>query len=234
MRIIYYDTETTGVRSESDRIVEFAAYDPERELTFSTLINPGISIPSEASAIHGITNEMVQNAPSFAEVGAALVAFCEGEIVLAAHNNDAFDALFLKHEFKRAELELPPFPMLDTLKWARKYRPDLPRHSLQYLRQVFGIAENQAHRALDDVMVLYEIFSIMIDDLPVKKVMELLHDNAPLGTMPFGKYKGVALEKVPTDYITWLEKQGVFEKPENRSLKEALDANKNRSVAVPK
>lgn len=225
MRPIYYDTETTGIRPEKDRIVEIAAFDPFRNKTFTTLINPGIAIPEEATAIHGITNEMVKEAPSFAQASKDLIAFCEEEVVLIAHNNDSFDKHFLIHEAKRHELSLPSWPMIDSLKWARKYRPDLPRHSLQFLRQMYGIAENQAHRALDDVIVLHQVFSIMIDDLPLKTVMTLLENSpaASIDTMPFGKHQGKPLSEVPPSYVIWLKGQGAFDKPENAPLKAAFE-----------
>ena len=78
---------------------------------------------------------------------------------------------------KRHVLELPNFTMFDTLKWARKYRPDLPRHSLQFLRQVYGVEKNRAHRALDDVMVLYEVFKLMVDDLPLEEALALMQSK---------------------------------------------------------
>ncbi len=223
-RPIYYDTETTGISHERDFIIEIAAFDPIRERTFVSFINPGTPIPKEATAIHGITDEMVKEAPSFAEVGKKFFDFCQdGETVLIAHNNDNFDLHFLRKECKRNALDFPELPMIDSLKWARKYRPDLPRHSLQYLREVYGIKENQAHRALDDVMILAEIFSIMIDDLPLNLVLDLIYKkNELIKEMPFGKHQGVPLEKVPQDYVLWLEKSGAFEKPENCRLKDGF------------
>ena len=100
-RPIFYDTETTGVRAEHDRIVEIAAYDPVQDRTFCQLVNPGCPIPPEATAIHHISNEMVANAPPFAQVAEQFVQFCEGNVILLAHNNDAFDLHFLRHEFGR-------------------------------------------------------------------------------------------------------------------------------------
>jgi DNA polymerase III subunit epsilon len=226
MRAIYYDTETTGVRPEKDRIVEIAAFDPLNGTHLELLVNPGIAIPPDATAIHGITDEMVASAPSFAEAGQIFIEFCSGPCVLIAHNNDSFDRHFLTHEGKRHALTLPDWPMVDSLKWARKYRPDLPRHSLQFLRQIYGIAENNAHRALDDVMVLHQVFSIMIDDLPLETVIDLLGkgiDSTLPEVMPFGKYQGKPLSAVPPDYILWLKAQGALDKPENSSLKLALD-----------
>lgn len=224
-RLIYYDTETTGVRAEKDRIIELAAYDPVNDRRFDRLINPQIPIPQEASAIHGITDDMVKEAPTFAEIGKEFIDFCDGEPILIAHNNDGFDKHFLAHEYKRHELEMPTWIMLDSLKWARKYRPDLPRHSLQFLRQIYGIEENNAHRAIDDVLVLYQIFSFMVDDLPPETILKLLGD--PGGSerpesMPFGKYQGKPLSEIPASYVSWLLESGALDKPENAQLKLAL------------
>lgn len=221
-RLIYYDTETTGIRADKDRIIEIAAYDPSCKREFEMLVNPGIPIPKEASAIHGITDEMVSAANSFTEVGKLFLEFCEGDVVLVAHNNDNFDKHFLIHEYKRHHLDFPDFTMIDSLKWARKYRPDLPRHSLQFLRQIYGIEENNAHRALDDVIVLYQVFSEMTDDLNVETILELLEKNET-DVMPFGKHQGKPLKDIPPSYLSWLKKEGFFEKPENANLKSAFE-----------
>jgi DNA polymerase III subunit epsilon len=223
IRPIYYDTETTGTDPQKDRIVEIAAYDPHLQKEFQTLVNPGCVISQEVIAIHGITNEMVANSPSFAEAGKAFIEFCAGEVVLIAHNNEGFDRHFLLHEAGRHQLSLPEWPMIDTLRWARKYRPDLPKHNLQFLRQVYGIQKNQAHRALNDVVVLHQIFSLMIDDLPLETVMKLLDTSQILLEMPFGKYQGKPLNEVPLEYISWLKEQGALDKPENFGLKKGLE-----------
>lgn len=220
---IYYDTETTGVRSEKDRIIEIAAYDPVNNRTFCEFVNPGMPIPPEASSIHHITDDMVANSPSFAEIGKAFIDFCGDNAVLIAHNNDGFDRHFLDAECKRHSLILPPWPQVDSLKWSRKYRPDLPKHSLQYLREVFGIAANQAHRALDDVIVLHNVFSQMIDDLPIETVIELLSAPSVLSKMPFGKHQGTPLSQIPKSYIKWLAQSGAFDKPDNKELYQSFE-----------
>ncbi len=223
LRPIYYDTETTGVRAGSDRIIEIAAFDPMLDRTFVCLVNPGIPIPPEATAIHQITDEMVKDAASWEEVGRAFIEFCQTDTVLVAHNNDAFDKLFLEAEYKRCGVQMPSWLFADSLKWARKYRSDLPRHTLQTLREVYGIPANQAHRALDDVIVLKEVFSQMIDDLSMEQVLELLTAPTKVGRMPFGKHQGKALESVPSDYIAWLKSSGAFDKPDNKDLKAAFE-----------
>jgi DNA polymerase-3 subunit epsilon len=78
MRAIYYDTETTGVKPQKDRIVEIAAYDPERDLKFLSFIDPEMPIPAEATSISGITDEMVKGAPKFGEVAVRFAEFCSG------------------------------------------------------------------------------------------------------------------------------------------------------------
>jgi len=224
MRPIYYDTETTGLKSDSDRIIELAAYDPENNKSFCSLINPQIPIPKESAAIHNITDDMVKYEPTFKIVGEKFSKFCSGDVILIAHNNDNFDKLFVEEEYKRNNLSLPSWKYLDTLKWARKYRNDLPKHSLQYLREVYGIPPNQAHRALDDAIILYKVFSCMIDDLPIGKVFQLLNQSkkTPFQLMPFGKYQGQPLQNVPKSYISWLSKNGAFDKRENQDLKDSL------------
>jgi DNA polymerase-3 subunit epsilon len=221
-RPIFYDTETTGVRPDSDRIIEIAAYDPVRDLTFEQLVNPGISIPSDATAIHNITNEMVSAAPHFGDVCKRFIDFCDGDVVLIAHNNDGFDVHFMRNEFRRHQVEMPSWKFLDSLKWARRYRPDLPRHTLQFLRETYKIPANNAHRALDDVIVLHRVFSYMVDDLDIDTVFHLINKPRTIQHMPFGKYQGTPLKDVPADYLKWLKENGALEKPDNKELREAL------------
>lgn len=220
---IYYDTETTGIKADKDRIIELAAYNPTTGKSFCEFIHPGMPIPKEATAIHHITDEMVATSPGFAIIGKAFIEFCGPHAILIAHNNDTFDKLFLEAEYTRNNITMPSWRYIDSLKWARKYRADLPRHPLQFLREVYGITANQAHRALDDVMVLYQVFSQMTDDLPIETVFELLQKPTVLGKMPFGKHQGKSLAEVPKDYLVWLKKSGALEKPENAPLVESLE-----------
>lgn len=220
---IYYDTETTGTRPDKDRIIEIAAFDPERNETFVKFVNPGCPIPPESTAITNITDEMVSQAPSFQVVGQMFIDFCGPDAILIAHNNDRFDKLFLEAESARNGLTLPTWKYIDSLKWSRKYRSDLPSHSLQNLREVYGIVANQAHRALDDVMVLYKIFSSMVDDLQMETILNLLSQPSDASRMPFGKYQGRLLAEVPKDYVQWLKGSGAFDKAENKELKEGFE-----------
>jgi DNA polymerase-3 subunit epsilon len=222
-RPIFYDTETTGVKPDRDRVVEIAAYDPVLNKTFERLINPGIPIPKEASAVHKITDEMVLGAPTFREIAEEFAEFCSGNVCLIAHNNDAFDIHFLKNEYSRAEIAFPEWKFLDSLKWARRYRADLPRHTLQFLREVYSIPANNAHRALDDVIVLHRVFELMTDDLAFDDVYNLLNKPREIQHMPFGKHQGTPIKQLPKSYVKWLKESGALDKPENGELKAAID-----------
>lgn len=222
LRPIFYDTETTGIKAEKDCIIEIAAYDPVLNLTYESFVNPGRPIPPDATAIHHITDEMVSSAPDFAQVGSEFIDFCSGDVVLIAHNNDGFDVHFLRHEFKRHDLTMPSWKFLDSLKWARRYRSDLPRHTLQFLREVYDIPANNAHRALEDVKVLHQVFSLMTDDLEITEIYQLLNQPRQLQHMPFGKHQGVPLSKIPKSYVEWLATSGAFDKEDNLPLKDSF------------
>lgn len=228
-RPLFYDTETTGVRSEVDRIIEIAVYDPELDRSFVSFVKPDIPIPPDASAVHGITDEMVADADDWGVVGQKLIEFCSGDVMLVAHNNDNFDIKFLQAEFKRFDTEMPQWKFFDTLKWARRYRKDLPRHSLQFLREIYGFPPNNAHRALDDVIILYKVYCALVDDLPADTVWDLIYSQSQINAessvtrMPFGKHQGKALKDVPKSYVRWLHQDGALDKPENQALREGFE-----------
>ncbi len=222
-KAIFYDTETTGIKPDKDHIIEIAAFEPSTGRRFEKFVNPGCPIPREATAIHHITDEMVANAPSFLEVGQEFIEFCGSDIILIAHNNDAFDYKFLSCSFGRYSKTMPDhWKFLDTLKWARRYRPDLPRHTLQFLREIYNIPANNAHRAFDDVVVLHKVFDLMVGDLTIDAIYELLNQQKAIQHMPFGKYQGQPLKQVPSSYIQWLDSSGALSKPENSELRECF------------
>ncbi|EPP35026.1 exonuclease, DNA polymerase III, epsilon subunit family domain protein [Chlamydia ibidis] len=226
--LIFYDTETTGTQIERDRVVEIAAYNSITQESFVTYVNPEIPIPEDASKIHGITTEMVTSAPKFSEMYEKFISFCGPDSILVAHNNDNFDYPLLQKECRRHSLPPLDLPSIDSLKWAQKYRPDLPKHNLQYLRQVYGFEDNQAHRALDDVITLHRVFSALTGDLQPQQIIELMSARChpKVFKMPFGKYRGKPITEVPASYISWLEQQGALDKPENKDVKAAIDSLK--------
>lgn len=189
LRPIFFDLETTGLNTRKDRIIEIAAFDPERGTTFQSLVHPQIKLSSTTIELCKITDEMVEKAPLFKKVAEQFISFCQGEVLLIAHNGDQFDFPFMFFELQRAGVQVPHhWYGLDSLKWARKYRRDLPRHTLQYLRQMFHVPENQAHRALDDVRTLWTVFTLMTDDLSCEEIVEL-GEGQPLLQLLKGVYE---------------------------------------------
>lgn len=102
--IIFIDLETTGVETESDRIVQIGAikYYPDGTTEEKdVLVNPERDIPLEASEVHGITNEMVADAPTFKRISVAFRKWLEG-CDFAHFNGDSFDLPLINAELVRA------------------------------------------------------------------------------------------------------------------------------------
>jgi DNA polymerase-3 subunit epsilon len=108
--IITFDLETTGVDVAKDRIVQIAYVlldDSGKAVAQNcTLVNPQIPIPAEASAVHGITNEAVKDAPTFAQIAKAVAARFKGADVVT-YNGNAFDVPLLINEFRRVGVPMP-------------------------------------------------------------------------------------------------------------------------------
>ncbi|MBR4591669.1 MAG: 3'-5' exonuclease [Elusimicrobiaceae bacterium] len=160
------DTETTGLfPAEGGKICEVAVSvsqggRPVEE--FTTLVNPGIPMLPEVIAIHGITNEMVAKAPSFAEILPRLLGVLDN-CVLVAHNAD-FDISFLRAEFAACGVNFPPYPVIDTLKLARK-SGRFERNRLGLIAQQLGINCQGWHRAMADTKMAEQIFYYFLTTL---------------------------------------------------------------------
>ncbi len=106
--LVFLDLETTGINIATDRIVEIALLKINRDGSEEEMvlrINPGMPIPEESSAIHGITDEDIKDKPAFHEVAKNLAKFMEG-CDLAGFNSNRFDIPLLAEEFIRAEVDI--------------------------------------------------------------------------------------------------------------------------------
>ena len=104
--LIVFDIESTGVNARQDRIIELAAIRIEPDGTETEkcwLLNPGVPIPPETTAIHGISDEMVKDCPVFADKAAEIAAFFK-DCDLSGFNSDRFDVPCLEEEFARVGL----------------------------------------------------------------------------------------------------------------------------------
>ena len=159
MRFIAFDLETTGTVPGVDQIVEIGAVrfiDGQPEAVFATLIDPQRPIPPGASAVNGITDDMVKGKPTVDSILESFAEFC-GEDMLIAHNAP-FDAQFLTADIKKFESSAPRGVILDTLPIARKVFPGLPNYKLGTLVQHLKIPTTDFHRAEEDATYCGHLF----------------------------------------------------------------------------
>lgn len=149
-RYAIVDLETTGGMAKRDKITEIGIVVLEgNEVVdkYSTLVNPGRSIPYNITRITGITDDMVADAPKFFEVAKKVVEMTEGAVFVA--HNVRFDYSFLKEEFGALGYTFTK-RQLCTVRLSRKAFPGLKSYSLGNLIKHFDINVNARHRALDD------------------------------------------------------------------------------------
>lgn len=162
---VIFDVETTGMKPEEGHaIVELAAQrvrDRKVIDSIDSIVNPGRTIEAEASAVHGITNEIIQReGKPLIEVIPAFVLFSEGATLVA--HNIRFDLGFINSHLHA--LGLPPMtnPLLDTLDLAHQ-KVLVASYALGYLAKHFNIPQPKAHRALADVEVTRELLFKLLD-----------------------------------------------------------------------
>lgn len=148
------DVETTGASPQHDRITEIGIVElaPDGSLSeWSTLVNPECRIPAFIEQLTGISNAMVEDAPSFAQVAAELRERLQGRVFVA--HNARFDYAFIKNEFRRLEQDFRA-DTLCTVRLSRRIFPQHFKHNLDSLIQRLGIKTEARHRALADARVL--------------------------------------------------------------------------------
>ena len=156
---VAFDTETTGLSAQRERLVEIAAvkFRNGRVLAEKTwLINPGRPMPPAAEQVHHISDTMVRDKPDFKTVYPEFAQFI-GDAVLLAHNA-RFDVAFVSAECTRHSLPPPPNPVLDTLPLFRRWFPQFASHSIASLSTNLNLTAGALHRAQSDTMSLVLIF----------------------------------------------------------------------------
>lgn len=152
---IVLDTETTGLDYTKEKMVEFAAVRLENgkiKDEFQTLINPEQHIRKSSIAIHGITADMVADAPTEAEIMPKILEFI-GDYPIVAHNA-IFDYTFLNEASLRTTGQELVNTRIDTQQMFKEIYPDLESHGLEALTKKFHVELNNHHRAMADTMGL--------------------------------------------------------------------------------
>mgnify|MGYP001778871972 CR=1 FL=1 len=224
--LVFFDLETTGTNINADRIVEICylkVYPNGNEEAKTMRINPGMHIPEEASAVHGIFDEDVKDCPTFKEVARNIARDIEG-CDLAGFNSNRFDIPVLAEEFLRAGVDV-----------------DLGRHKFIDVQVIFHKMEQRtlsaaykfycgkdledAHTAEADTRATYEVLMAQLDRYPDLKndvaflseyssfnrnvdfAGRMVYNDAGVEVFNFGKYKGTSVAEVlkkDPGYYSWI------------------------------
>ncbi|TVQ07815.1 MAG: 3'-5' exonuclease [Bacteroidetes bacterium] len=226
--IAFFDIESTGTNVVKDRIVEICIYKLMPDGTSETRlrrINPGIPIPAEVTAIHGISDADIANEPTFKQVAKSLFDLLK-DCDLAGYNSNKFDVPILIEEFLRCDVDfnLKNRNLVDVQNIFHKMEPRTLKAAYKFYCNKELV---DAHTAEADTMATYEILLSQIQRYedteyedrdgkitkPICNDMEALyqfsynHRNADLvghivynakkqETFNFGKHKGKTVEEV--------------------------------------
>ena len=179
---IALDLETTGLFPVGAQIVEIGAVRFRSDGTvldqFQQLVDPRCAIPQNVVKIHGISDSMVVGQPPIEQVLPRFARFLgDAPAVLMAHNA-GFDLGFLAVAFSRAGQSSPSHPVIDTCDLARR-RLALPNYKLQTIGRHLCLIHTERHRALDDAMLLKDVFMHLIQRPPAIDTVDKLYRLSP-------------------------------------------------------
>ncbi len=163
---VAFDIETTGLMPVVNRIVEIGAVKFRSSKvveTFQELIDPQRQIPSDATSVNGITDDMVKGKPTIEYVLPRFIDFLGNAIPIA--HNAPFDVSFLSYDMSRFNLKVANKPILDTCTIPKKIFPHLFSYSLENLANYLHIKSAGFHRAMEDAKVCMEIFLQCINEM---------------------------------------------------------------------
>lgn len=228
--VTFFDLETTGVDVATSHIVEFAALkyawplDIMRDSVLC-LVNPGIPIPPEASAVHHLVDANVAGATTEAELAEKLDLLGEHLIpdAVCGHNIAAYD---LPISQARLHWPDPGVPVLDTMRLAQHVWPDLPSYKLEVLAYRFDLHPSEelvqeiswhvggvqpgSHSAGYDCLLCVNLLRRIVAESGVDTLAgleELSASPITVRTMRFWKHSGQPVADLPRDYVAWLLKQ---------------------------
>lgn len=158
-----FDCETTGTSPEHDEIVSLALVrldaDGKEIGQYASLVRPSCPIPTETTAVHGISDSDVLDAPTLAEVAPELLPLLEGAVLVA--HNVGFDLAMLQHGLAAAAIEYEPPAVACTLEIYRLLEPLAPAHNLEAVCARHEIALH-AHDALGDALATADLLRLVL------------------------------------------------------------------------
>ena len=182
--VAFVDIETTGGQAAWHRITEIAivaAHGDTLDFEWQTLVNPGMSIPPSITALTGIDNDMVQDAPPFAELARELRERLQGRLFIA--HNVRFDYGFIRGEFQRIG-ERWQASTACTARLSRRLFPQQPRHNLDTVIAVHGISCPVRHRAMPDAAALWQFWRKLRREQPLQLLDETLAQVSQAAALP--------------------------------------------------
>ena len=224
--IVFLDLETTGVDPAKDRIVEISLVkvqpDGSKEVK-TRRINPGMPIPPESTAIHGIADDDVKDEPRFEQIAKSLAAYMEG-CDLAGYNSNRFDIPVLAEEFLRAgvDVDLHKSRFIDVQNIFHKMEQ---RTLVAAYKFYCGKELDEAHSAEADTLATYEVLLAQLDRYPELKnevdylaefssrgkcadyAGRIVFDEKGVEVFSFGKHKGRPVAEVfrtEPSYYAWM------------------------------
>ena len=162
--LCFFDLETTGINITKDRIVEIAIlklYPDEKIEKKVWLVNPEMPIPKEVSEIHGITDDKVENAPTFKEISKTIYNFVNG-CDLAGYNSDRFDIPLLMEELLRSEIEFSTKD-LKTIDVQTIFHKMEKRNLTAALKFYCNKKLENAHSAMNDTQATFDVLMSQLD-----------------------------------------------------------------------
>ncbi len=175
--LVAFDTETSGAYPVGYDVVEFGAvkWSQGREVDrLQFLFRPREPMSDFIIGIHGITNEMVTEAPALVEKIQEISDFFKGSVAIAHHA--PFDMGFMSLAFEQSRLALPSEPALCTSLLSRKLIHGAENHKLQTLVQYLKLSGGQAHRAYDDAFACLQVaqkcFDMMSSEVTLEDVIK--------------------------------------------------------------
>ncbi len=249
-KVLYLDTETTGVDTKTCHPVEVALLlttykgkERHAEEKLDVIVKPPEPCSFEAMAVHHITHKMVEDKPTLLELAPQVMPLVEQADFVVAHNAP-FDMEILErtaaYAFIKDEKQRFTINTLDTLRLAHHMWNDLPSYKLQVLRYRFGLddrddlqelAKSDPHRAMFDTLLLrllVEWLWLTGDQFEtVEQMVTLSHKPYTVGVFPFGKHFGTKVEDVVKNdpsYVLWCLSQDwlATERPDLRWTLEKL------------
>ena len=212
---IFLDTETTGTGPD-DRLCQIA-FKTDDGRVVDELFNPGRPIAIEAMAVHHITNEMVKDKPLFKGSPACekLKTLLDRDKGIVVAHNAKFDLDMLGREGIQADRAICTYKLSRYL----DKEGTIPQYNLQYLRYYLKLdIDAVPHSALGDILVLEGLFKRIRtqfdpagEEDAAARMLKISNQPVLVARMPFGKHKGRMMDRVPIDYLEWLQKTDLDE-----------------------